>query len=87
VYFWLSGSSIPLQRNRAQLEDALRWVRGSVTRVLDAPITETLTLIDVKDRGAWKDPAVARASELSDDELLVELTRRWASMRARLEDG
>jgi hypothetical protein len=85
VYGWMAGSFAPRNSSRAALEDALRWKRGSVTRILDSPITETLTLSEVKDWGQWADPAVARASELSDDELLMELTRRWGAMRVRLE--
>ena len=88
VYFWLSGDSAPLVRNRAQLEDALGWKRGSVTDILEAPITKDITLTEVKDwgAGATDDLAVKRAAELSDDELLVELSRRWGSMRARLDE-
>jgi transcriptional regulator with XRE-family HTH domain len=88
VYLWLSSSTVPLPRSRAALEDALGWKRGSVTRILEAPITEDVTLSEVKDWGAGTtdDISVKRASDLSDDELLVELTRRWGSMRARLDE-
>jgi len=59
-----------------------------VTDILDAPITKDITLTEVKDwgAGATDDLAVKRAAELSDDELLVELSRRWGSMRARLDE-
>ena len=86
VYFWLSGDSAPLVRNRAQLEDALGWKRGSVTEVLEAPITREVTLSEVRDWGQVDDVTAQRAADLSDDELLVELTRRWGSMRARLDE-
>jgi len=86
VYFWLSGDSAPLVRNRAQLEDALGWKRGSVTDILEAPITREVTLSEVRDWGQVEEASVKRAAELSDDELLVELTRRWGSMRARLDE-
>lgn len=86
-YNWLSGTSAPRNRNRAELEDALGWERGSVSRILEAPITERITLAEVRDWAQVDEPStpVARASQLSTDELLVELTRRVGVLQAENE--
>lgn len=83
-YSWLSGSAAPQAKNRAELEDALAWERGSVSRILDAPITERITLSEVRDWAQVGEPTVpvARASQLSTDELLVELTRRVGALQS-----
>jgi len=57
-----------------------------VTDILEAPITREVTLSEVRDWGQVDDVTAQRAADLSDDELLVELTRRWGSMRARLDE-
>ena len=86
VYLWLSGRGAPLVRNRAAIEDALGWKRGSVTEVLEAPITRDITLSEVRDWGQVEEASVKRAAELSDDELLAEVSRRWVMKQARLNE-
>jgi transcriptional regulator with XRE-family HTH domain len=84
-YSWAKGSIVPLAKSRARLEDSLGWRRGSVNQILEASITQPLNLTDVRDRQETSDPAVTKASQLTDDELLIELTRRWGAMRERLD--
>lgn len=77
-YNWRAGTSTPQVRTRAVLEDALGWERGSISRILEAPITERISLAEVRDWGkVGGEPfAVQRAAELSTQDLLTELTRR-----------
>lgn len=85
-YSWVAGAAAPQLKNRAELEDALGWERGSITKILDAPITETISLAEVRDWAAAgiAAPAVARAAELSSDELVAELGRRLLVAEAKL---
>jgi len=84
---WKSGLTPPRSaESRAALEDALGWKRGAVTMILEAPITQRFELQELRDWGQMSDPPVARASELSTDELLTELTRRVLDMDQRLTE-
>lgn len=87
-YNWIAGSAAPRAGLRPELEEALGWEAGSVTRILDAPITERLTLAEVRDWSLVEDPSrpVARASELSTAELLLELSARYHAEQARIEE-
>lgn len=87
-YSWMAGTNAPQAKNRPVLEDALTWERGAITRILEAPITERITLAEVRDWAVvGEDPApVRRASELSTDALLIELTRRSGAMEARIAE-
>jgi hypothetical protein len=67
------------------LEDALGWRRGAVTDILEASITKTFTLSEVRDWSAQPEPGLVKARELSTDELLIELTRRVGKMATELE--
>lgn len=84
-YGWKDGDTVPLRRSRAMLEDALGWRRGVVSDILDAPITRTFTLSEVRE---WTttEPGAVRSRDLSDDELLAELTRRFGNYRMRLDE-
>lgn len=84
-YGWQNGETIPLRKSRAMLEDALGWRRGTVTDILDAPITKTFTLSEVRDWSAQSEPAVVRARDLSTDELLLELTRRVGQLQEEVD--
>lgn len=84
-YWWKDGTSAPSRKYRAQLEDALGWRRGVVTEILDAPITKTFTLSEVRDWSAQPKPGPVKARDLSTDELLMELTRRVGAMESELE--
>lgn len=86
-FSWLAGTAAPQAKNRYALENALGWEMGSVSRILEAPITERITLAEVRDWSQVGEPAapVARASQLSTDELLVELTRRVGALQAENE--
>lgn len=81
---WRAGRSKPQTENRAMLEDALGWKRGSVTRILGAAeaIYWDLKKVQVP---APEDRAALKAAELSTDELLIELTRRVGAMRDEVE--
>ena len=89
VYLWLSASTAPLPRSRAALEEALGWKRGSVTSVLEAPITQEPTLSEVRDWGHMEEaPEVVRevpAASASTHELLMEVIRRLGAMSAENE--
>lgn len=85
-YGWQEGSSVPLRRSRAMLEDALGWRRGVVTDIIDAPITKTFTLSEVRDWAKLPDPGTVKARDLSTDDLLMELTRRVGVLQARVDE-
>jgi hypothetical protein len=85
-YAWKEGYSTPLRKSRGMLEDALGWRRGVVTEILEAPITRRFTLSEVRDWAALPDPGLAKARDLSDDELLSELTRRFGNLRAQVDE-
>lgn len=84
-YWWMDGTNAPRVKSRGILEDVLRWRRGVVTQILESGSSDSFTLSEVRDWAEQPRPVVTRASQLSDGELLVELTRRWANMRSRLE--
>jgi len=67
------------------LEDALGWRRGAVTDILEAPITRTFTLSEVRDWSAMPEPGVASVRDLTVDELLMELTRKVGVLQSELE--
>jgi hypothetical protein len=83
-YNWLGGTA-PWASMRGPLEEALGWKRGIVTEILESPITKRFTLAEVRDWGVLEDKPVARASELTTDELLVELTRRVGALQSEVE--
>lgn len=85
-YWWKDGTSAPSRKYRAMLEDALGWRRGVVTDILDAPITHTFTLSEVRDWSAQPKPGLAKARDLTVDELLMELTRKVGLMESELEE-
>jgi transcriptional regulator with XRE-family HTH domain len=84
-YGWKDGDTAPLRKSRAMLEDALGWRRGVVTDILEASITKTYTLSEIRDWSALPEPGLVKARELSTDELLIELTRRVGKMATELE--
>ena len=84
-YGWRDGDTVPLRKSRAMLEDALGWRRGAVTDILEAPITRTFTLSEVRDWSAMPEPGVASARDLTVDELLMELTRKVGVLQSELE--
>jgi hypothetical protein len=86
-YGWKDGKTIPLRRSRAMLEDALGWRRGVVTDILEASITKTFSLSEIRDWSALPEPGLVKARDLSDAELLAELTRRLGNLRAQVDDS
>jgi transcriptional regulator with XRE-family HTH domain len=86
-YGWKDGDTVPLRRSRAMLEDALGWRRGVVTDIIEAPITKAFTLSEVRDWAQMPEPGLAKARDLSDAELLAELTRRLGNLRAQVDDS
>lgn len=87
-YNWIAGVSAPRAHLRLELEDALGWESGAVSRVLDAPITERLSLGEVRDWSRVEDPnrPAVRAAELSTAELLLELSARYHADQARMRE-
>jgi hypothetical protein len=87
-YNWLDGA-VPRNDARGPLEDALGWKRGSVTEVLESPITRTFTLSELRDWEQISDESggkglAVKASDLSIDELLIELTRRVGALQTEV---
>ena len=77
------GGPIPTDTNRAPIEDALGWKRDAITEILGDPGATFWDLKAVR----RPDPAtlpVERASELSTDELLIELTRRVGALQTEV---
>ncbi|MEQ4566226.1 hypothetical protein [Paenarthrobacter sp. CAP02] len=88
VYHWMAGSHAPVGvGQRAVLEDVLGWKRGSVATVLDSKPGSEFVLSELRDwtQVGESEKPVARASELSLDELVLELTRRVGVLQARNE--
>lgn len=88
VYHWMAGSHAPVGvGQRAVLEDVLGWKRGAVSTVLDSKVGTVFGLSELRDweQVAESEAPVSRASELSLDELLIELTRRVGYLQSRNE--
>jgi len=75
-YGWKDGVTVPLQRSRAMLEDALGWRSGVVTEILSASITRDFTLSEVRDWSKLPEPGVVKARHLSNLELGTEIIVR-----------
>jgi len=88
-------------RTKRQLENALGWSRGTFDRILGAPASEwwdsgglredfiaTLIEDDVPDLGnpVVRTAQVRRALDLTDDELLAELTYRMKAYAKEMHD-
>ena len=79
-YNWAKGRNAPQKAKHAILEQALDWKPGAVQRILsDEFVTEADIFKSEEDRPA------RRAVELSDEELLAELTRRTLRYRDKAE--
>ena len=75
-YNWAAGRNAPQKAAHPVLEQALGWKPGAVHRILtDGFVTEQDVFQGDEDKAA------KRASELSDEELLAELTRRTLRYR------
>lgn len=72
---WEQGLRAPQAGVRAAVEKAIGWKPGSIDRLLSGEGV-FLSLDDVQEPPT-KDQPVKRASELTDDELLSEVTRRF----------
>jgi len=98
------GKRVAWETNQRKVEKALGWRVGSIQEVLDhAPDTppESVTLASMKEGGeaaSWQDLAaeeskvteqpVTRANQLTDEELLAELSYRFRNYKNRfLNDG
>lgn len=79
-YNWAAGRNAPQKAAHPILEEALGWKQGAVQRILT---DEFVTEADVFQ--ADEDKAAKRASELSDEELLSEMTRRMLFYRDKAE--
>lgn len=84
-YWWMDGTNAPRAKSRILLEEVLGWRVGVVTDILESDSSTSFTLSEVRDWSKMPEPVVTRASQLSDEELLMELTRRWADLRSRVE--
>jgi hypothetical protein len=80
-----NGVAWPQDATTRNLEKALRWKAGVIDELLDREDLGTVALEDVTDVWAVAGIQPARkASELSTDELLAELTHRVKGMEAEL---
>jgi hypothetical protein len=84
-YGWKDGSTTPLRKSRGMLEDALGWRRGVVTEILEAPITATYSLSEVRDWSALGEQVLTKARDLPMEDLLNEASRRFWAMEQRIE--
>lgn len=84
-YGWKDGSTAPLRKSRGMLEDALGWRRGVVTEILEAPITATYSLSEVRDWTALGGQLLTKARDLPMEDLLNEASRRFWAMEQRIE--
>lgn len=84
-YHWLKGA-VPRNDARGPLEDALGWKHGSVTEVLESPITRTFTLAELRDWEQVPEESLTSAemSSFSTDQLLIELTRRVGALQTEV---
>lgn len=75
---WLGGHRKPTPTSHGAIERALGWKAGSIEAMFDESPFQTVhwDLDEVRLPDPEKQP-VARAAELSDDELLTEVTRRF----------
>ncbi|ERI39142.1 hypothetical protein M707_02465 [Arthrobacter sp. AK-YN10] len=79
-YNWSAGRNAPQKSKHPEIEAALGWKSGAIDRILrDEFVTEQDVFL------ADEDKAARRASELSTDELLTELTRRMKAAEAIAE--
>lgn len=79
-YNWAGGKNAPQKAAHPILEEALGWKPGAVQRILrDEFVTEQDVFQGDEDKAA------KRASELSDEELLSEMTRRMLFYRDKAE--
>jgi hypothetical protein len=88
VYHWMAGSHAPAgMAQKTALEDVLGWKRGSVGSVLDSKIGTEFVLSELRDWGQLgeSEKPVTRASELTNAELWMELTRRFGELEAKVD--
>jgi len=79
-YNWAGGKNAPQKAAHPLLEQALGWKPGAIQRILrDEFVTEQDVFQGDEDKAA------KRASELSDEELLSEMTRRMLLYRDKAE--
>lgn len=74
--YWMSGRVAPRTGRRAAIENGIGWRPGIITQILEDDVAEFWGLDDVRIPDPSQQP-VARASQLTDDELLTEVTRRF----------
>lgn len=75
IFNWRNAKSAPTTATRAATEKGLGWKPGSIDRLLSGE-GAFLSLADVQDLPAEERP-VKRASDLTDDELAMEMMRRF----------
>ncbi|WP_460994403.1 hypothetical protein [Sinomonas soli] len=75
---WIAGEYAPRHEFRPTTEKAFEWAPGSIANLLkaDNPEAYELSTMAAADEGP-----VRRASELTDDELLMELAHRMREWR------
>jgi DNA-binding transcriptional regulator YiaG len=75
------GKTMPNSTNRALIEELLMWQDGALTDAL-SKTTEEVTLDTLRD---WeKEEPASAASELTDDDLIVEVIKRMGVWRLKL---
>jgi hypothetical protein len=87
VIDWRRGLRAPAPAARADIEKGIGWTPGSISRLLSGEGV-FLSLTDVQDLPEDEKP-VKRASELTDDELAMEMMRRFKNYAdlARMEQA
>lgn len=85
-YGWKDGSVVPLTRSRSLLEETFGWRTGVVTEILNAPITRTFTLSEIRDWSKVPEPGVVKAKHLSNAELGSEVVVRLNAAEALREE-
>lgn len=81
---WAQGKNAPSNKKRAEIEAGIGWKPGSINRLLSGE-GAFLSLTDVQDLPVEEQP-VKRAADLSDDELLSEVTRRFKNYADKAND-
>lgn len=93
------GTRLAWETNQRKVEDALQWRAGSIQKVIDEAADtprESVTLESLRDGGgeaSWqaladeeraaKEGPVTRANQLTDEELLAELSYRFRNYKNR----
>ena len=83
---WVAeGGPVIQPRQRALVEDVLGWRRDAITEIVGRPRESMLWSLDDVRKLPESELPVKRASQLTTDELLTELTRRVGALQAEVD--